>query len=152
MRELIFILPIFFLLIFQPAFAQDTDSQNRANQIIEQVINKTIDFIQVQINSSSWLDQQKKDELNKATESGLDARRTIASFLSDVRQFIVHIIFADSPIPFDSGIIFIVGFVIGTTLFFTLLWKSLKKFWKIAIPIVAVIAIILVSGIQLPTM
>lgn len=152
MRELIFLVTFFFLLIFQPVFAQDTNPKDKVNQAIEQFLNNTRDFTQAQINSSSWFDEQKKDELNKATESGLDAGRTAVSFFSNVQQFIVHTIFAGSPIPFNSGIIFLIGFVISTAILFALLWKILKKFWKIALPIVAIIAIILISGIQLPTM
>jgi len=146
----LFIFP-FLVLLFNPAFAQEEDSESAIRSTIEGIFNTTGDFAEAQINSSTWFDQQKKDDLNIATEAGVSTGKTALNLYLDFHNFIVNLIFAGSPVEFDRGIIVLVSFVVGAVLVFFLFWAFIKKIWKVALVLVAIVVIIWIAGIQFPS-
>lgn len=152
MSKLVLLSPIFFLLIFHSAFADSNQSQFNIKDPTEQILELITNFTEVQVQSSPLLDQEKKDAINKALDSGLSAQKTSISLWDDVHQFIIDTIFAGSPIRFDHGIIILIAFVISTVLLFTVFLAFIRKFWKIAIVVIAIIAVVLIFGIEFPTL
>ncbi len=143
---------VFFLLIFtQPIFAQETEGELGIAQSIDDFFDAIQDFGSAQTNSSTWFDQEKKDELNAIGESATNTGKTAFQLWWDFHHFIVDLVFAGSPVDFDKGIVILVSFVIGTLLVVKLFWAFFKKIWKIVLAIVAIIAVILISGIQFPS-
>lgn len=150
---------VFFLFLFLvtvPAFAQENNTQQNDTQIdvrgsIVGFFDSIRDFAQAQTNSSTWFDPEKKDEINKVTDSGVKTGVTAFELWFSFHEFIVDAIFAGSPVPFDRGIIVLVSFVIGTILVFKIFWSFFKRIWKIVLAIFVIIGIILVSGIQFPS-
>ncbi len=143
---------LFFLLIFtQPIFAQETETEIGIQGSIDDVFDEIEDFGEAQTNASDWFDQQKKDEINNVGDSAIETAKTSFQLWWDFHHFIVDLVFAGSPVAFDKGIIVLVSFVIGTLLVVKLFWAFFKKIWKIVLAIVAIIAVILISGIQFPS-
>lgn len=151
MKELI---PLFFILLIIPipAFAQEfEEGECIIKEPIDQVFDSIEDFAQAQTNGSDWFDQEKKDQINKVTDSGTNTGKVAFELWCNFHQFMVDGIFAGSPVPFDKGIIVLVSMVVGTVLVFKLFWEFFKKIWKITLIMVAIIAIVLISGIQFPS-
>jgi len=143
---------VFLLLIFMPqVFAQETETELGVQQSIDDMFDAIEDFGEAQTNSSTWFDQDKKDELNRVGESATNTGKTAFQLWWDFHHFIVDLIFAGSPVEFDKGIIVLVSFVIGTLIVVKLFWTFFKKIWKIVLAIVAIIAVILILGIQFPS-
>jgi hypothetical protein len=143
---------IFFLLIFtQPIFAQETETEIGIQDSIDDVFDEIEDFGSAQTNSSEWFDQQKKDEINNVGDSAISTAKSSFQLWWDFHHFIVDLVFAGSPVAFDKGIIVLVSFVIGTLLVVKLFWAFFKKIWKIVLAIVAIIAVIMISGIEFPS-
>jgi len=143
---------LFFLLIFtQPIFAQETETELGVQQSIDDMFDAIEDFGSAQTNASTWFDQDKKDELNRVGESATNTGKTAFQLWWDFHHFIVDLVFAGSPVEFDKGIIVLISFVIGTLIVVKLFWTFFKKIWKIVLAIVAIIAVILISGIQFPS-
>ena len=143
---------LFFLLIFtQPIFAQETEAELGIQESIDDFFDSIQDFGSAQTNSSTWFDQEKKDELNAIGESATNTGKTAFELWWNFHRFIVDLVFAGSPVDFGKGIIILVSFVIGTLLVVKLFWAFFKKIWKIVLAIVAIIAVILISGIQFPS-
>ena len=68
---------VFFLLIFtQPIFAQETEAELGIAQSIDDFFDAIQDFGLAQTNSSTWFDQEKKDELNAIGESATNTGKT----------------------------------------------------------------------------
>lgn len=134
-----------------PAFADGHEIGCIIKEPIEKVFDTIDDFAQAQTNSSEWFDQDKKDEINKVTKSGTNAGKTAFELWCDFHHFIVDAVFAGSPVPFDKGIIVLVSFVLGTILIAKLFLSFFKKIWKIVIAILGVIAVIMISGMQFPS-
>ena len=145
--------PILFVILFLPiqAFAQETETELGVQQSIDDMFDAIEDFGEAQTNSSDWFDQEKKDELNRVGESATNTGKTAFQLWWDFHHFIVDLVFAGSPVDFDKGIIVLVSFVIGTLIVVKLFWVFFKKIWKIVLAIVAIIAVILISGIQFPS-
>jgi len=143
---------IFFLLIFtQPVFAQENQTDIGIQEGISEFFDSIEDFGSAQTNSSEWFDQEKKDEINQVGASAVETAKTSFDLWWTFHEFIVDLVFAGSPVDFDKGIIILVSFVIGTLLVVKLFWAFFKKIWKIVLAIVAIIAVILISGIQFPS-
>lgn len=148
------LIPILFLLFLIPipAFAQDASSTECIiKEPIDKVFDTIDDFAEAQTNSSDWFDQEKKDEINRVTDSGTASGKSAFELWCNFHHFIVDAVFAGSPVPFDRGIIVLVSFVLGTILVFKLFWEFFKKIWKIVLAIVAIIAVFIISGVQFPS-
>ena len=146
--------PFLFLLIFVPntAFAQEEYSgECIIKEPIDKVFDQIDDFAEAQTNSSDWFDTDKKDEINKVTDSGVSSGKSAFELWCNFHHFIVDAVFAGSPVPFDRGIIVLVSFVLGTILVFKLFWEFFKRIWKIVLAIVAIIAVFIISGVQFPS-
>jgi hypothetical protein len=143
---------VFLLLIFIPqVFAQETETELGVQSSIDDMFDAIEDFGEAQTNSSEWFDQEKKDELNRVGESATNTGKTAFQLWWDFHHFIVDLVFAGSPVDFDKGIIVLVSFVIGTLIVVKLFWTFFKRIWKIVLAIIAIIAVILISGIQFPS-
>jgi len=147
----IFMIPI--LLFTVPVFAQEgeTETEIQIQTGIDEFFDWIQDFGQAQTNSSTWFDQDKKDEINSVGDSAVTTGKIAFDLWFSFHKFIVDLVFAGSPVPFDKGIIILVSFVIGTILVFKIFWAFFKKIWKIVVIIIAIIAVILVSGIEFPS-
>lgn len=150
------LIPIFFipiLLFSTPVFAQEepTETEIEIKGSIDQFFDWIREFGQAQTNASNWFDDEKKDEINRVGESAVETGKTAFDLWFSFHKFIVDLIFAGSPVPFDKGIIILVSFVIGTILVFKIFWAFFKKIWKIVLVIIAIIAVILISGIEFPS-
>ncbi len=146
-------IPILFLILFLPiqTFAQENETEIGIQGSIDEFFDWIQDFGSAQTNSTTWFDQEKKDELNAIGESATNTGKTAFQLWWDFHHLIVDLVFAGSPVDFDKGIIILVSFVIGTLLVVKLFWAFFKKIWKIVLAIVAIIAVILISGIQFPS-
>lgn len=156
MLKAIFLLTIpsivFLLLIFMPqVFAQETETVLGIDDSVDDMFDAIQDFGQAQTNVSTWFDQKKKDEINSLGESATNTGKIAFDLWWNFHQLIVDLVFAGSPVEFDKGIIVLISFVIGTLLVVKLFWAFFKKIWKIVLAIVAIIAVILISGIQFPS-
>lgn len=110
------------------------------------------DFAEANTNSSDWFSQAKKDNVNEVTQSGVKTGQTAFDLWFSFHQLVVDAIFAGSPVPFDRGIIVLVSFVVGTLLVFKLFWAFIKKIWKVALVIIALIAIVMIAPIEFPSL
>jgi len=145
---------VFFLVLFTvPAFAQEneTETQIEIRSVIDDFFDSIGKFGQEQTNASTWFDTQKRDEINEFGESAITTGKTAFELWFNFHKLIVNLIFLGSPVPFDVGIIFLVSFVIGSILVFKLFWTFLKKIWKIVLVLIAIIAVIVISGIEFPS-
>jgi len=143
---------VFLLLIFMPqVFAQETETVLGIDDSVDEMFDAIEDFGEAQTNASTWFDQKKKDELNSLGESATNTGKIAFDLWWNFHQLIVDLVFAGSPVEFDKGIIVLISFVIGTLLVVKLFWAFFKKIWKIVLAIVAIIAVILISGIQFPS-
>ncbi len=148
------VIPILFFLLLFPtsAFAQEEEVQIEVKGTIDNFFDSIGDFAQANINTSTWFDPSKKDQINEVTESGVQTGKTAFDLWFSFHQFIVDAIFAGSPLPFDRGIIVLVSFVIGTILVFKLFWSFIKRIWKIVLVLIAIIAIVLIAPIEFPSL
>lgn len=143
---------VFLLLIFMPqVFAQETETVLGIDDSVDDIFDAIEDFGEAQTNATTWFDQEKKDELNKLGESATNTGKTAFELWWNFHHLIVDLVFAGSPVPFDKGIIVLISFVIGTLIVVKLFWTFFKRIWKIVLAIVAIIAVILISGIQFPS-
>jgi len=147
----VFLIPI--LLFSEPVFAQEekTETEIQIRSGIDEFFDSIREFGQAQTNASTWFDIEKKDEINRVGESAITTGKTAFDLWFSFHKFIVDLIFAGSPVPFDKGIIILVSFVIGTILVFKLFWAFFKKIWKIVLVIIGIISVILISGIEFPS-
>ncbi len=151
---MIWVIPILFFLLFFPvsAFAQEEEVQIEVKGTIDEFFESIGDMAEANINTTTWFDQDKKDQVNEVTESAVTTGKTAFDLWWSFHRLIVDAIFAGSPIPFDRGIIVLVSFVVGTILVFMLFWSFIKKIWKIALVIIAIIAIVLIAPIEFPSL
>lgn len=146
--------PVVFLLLLFPAsvFGQEEDPNIDAKTGIEDFFDSIGDFAEANTNSSDYFDQDKKDQINQVTHSGVHTGKTAFNLWFSFHEFIVDAIFAGSPVPFDRGIIIIVSFVVGTILVTLLFWTFIKKVWKIVLVLIALIAIVVILPIEFPSL
>ncbi len=145
---------VFFLLIFtQSVFAQEVeDAQIDAQSGIEDFFDEIGDFAEANTNSSEWFDDDKKDQINELTHSGVHTGKTAFNLWFAFHEFVVDAIFASSPVPFDKGIIILVSFVLGTLLVVALFWSFIKRIWKIVLVLIAIIVVIIILPIEFPSL
>lgn len=157
------LLPILFTILFNPAFAQipetldemeeqlDTDSVFGIKAFMNEVFDSVGVFGKDQTNGFDGFNQDKKDQINNLTDSGVEAGKTSVDLWFKFHEFVVDGVFAGSPIPFDRGIVVLISFVVTTIVVTLLIWTFAKRTWKIALALIAFIAIVLVAGIQFPS-
>lgn len=141
---LLFLIPI-------PAFAQSEGTECIIAEPVNRVFDQIDDFAEAQTNSSDWFDQEKKDQINKVTDSGTGTGKIAFQLWCGFHHFIVDAVFAGSPVPFDHGIVVLVSFVLGIILVVKLFWEFLKKIWKIVLILIAIIAIFVIAPIDFPS-
>jgi len=143
---------IFFLLLFPVSAFAEEEVQVEVKGTIDDFFDSIGDMAEANINTTTWFEQNKKDQVNEVTESAVNTGKTAFDLWFSFHQLIVDAIFAGSPIPFDRGIIVLVSFVVGTVLVFLLFWNFIKRIWKIALVIIAIIAIVLIAPIEFPSL
>lgn len=143
---------LFFLLLFPISAFAEEEVQVEVKGTIDDFFDSIGDMAEASINTTTFFDQDKKEQVNEVTESAVATGKTAFDLWFSFHQLIVDAIFAGSPIPFDRGIIVLVSFVVGTVLVFLLFWNFIKRIWKIALVIVAIIAIVLIAPIEFPSL
>jgi len=161
MRTLL-LLPLFFILFFNPAFAQvlpdeietftegmdpDSTTDLGIREFIGDIFDTISGFGEAQTNSSG-LPQEKIDEINKVNEIAIETGKTSVDLWWNFHELIVNSVFAGSPVPFDRGIIVLISLVITTIVVTKLFWEFFKKTWKIALALIVFITIIWIAGIE----
>lgn len=140
---------IFITLNYAPAYAEEEIHEQSAVMAgINAMFDKIGEFGEAQTNSTTWFDEEKKEQVNEVNDQGVKTGKTAVGLWWDFHEFVVKGIFAGSPIPFDVGIAVLISFVLSAILVFFLFKDFIKKTWKIGAVIVAVIAIILILGIE----
>jgi hypothetical protein len=109
------------------------------------------EFGKAQTEGFDGIDQAKKDQIMDLTDSGVETGKTSVSLWFGFHEFVVDAVFAGSPIPFDKGIVVLISFVVTTIVVTLLVWTFFKKTWKIALALIGFIAVVLVAGIQFPS-
>ena len=129
----------------------EPEHQSEIQAGISSIFDAIGEFGKAQTDSTDWVDQEKKDQINEVNDSGVHTGKTAFGLWWAFHEFVVNAIFAGSPIPFDQGIAVLISFVLSAVLVFLLFKDFIKKTWKIGAVIVAVIAVILILGIQAPS-
>jgi len=145
---IIFIIILLALGMAIPAFASEE------SQFITEPITEFFDWIGNQSKANieaGDLPDTKKEQLKDATDSSVNFGVQGANLFTAIHQFIVDWIFFGSPIEFDRGIAILISFVVGVGILMKLGWKMIKHVWKWVIGILIFIGIILVLGIQAPS-
>ena len=162
MKTLLF-LSLIFIISFNPAFAQVPNSVEEMEEQLEGdsvfgikgFMDDMFDGIGVfakdQVNGFDAFDEDKKQEIVELTDTGIHTGKTSVELWFGFHEFVVDGVFAGSPIPFDRGIVVLISFVVTTIVVTFLVWSFFKKTWKIALALMGFIAIILVAGIQFPS-
>ncbi len=162
MNNLIF-LPILFTIFFTPAFAQvpttveemeeqlEGDSVFGIKGFMDDVFDSIGIFAKDQVEGFDAFDEDKKQEISDLTDTGINTGKTSVDLWFSFHEFVVDAIFAGSPIPFDTGIVVLISFVVTTIVVTFLVWSFFKKTWKIALVLMGFIAIVLIAGIQFPS-
>lgn len=152
-------LPFFILLIVLttvPVYGEEVPDEEEhevsyVRGAIDAMFDAIGDFGRAQTDDTTWFDDEKKEQINEVNEHGVNTGKTAIELWWSFHEFVVNAIFAGSPIPFDKGIAIVIGFVLSSILVFFLLKDFIKKTWKIGAVLIAVIAIILILGIEAPT-
>lgn len=162
----LYILPLIFIIFSTPAYAQinlgdgidrmeeQLDSEESVLGVkgfINGIFENIGEFGMAQTNSTTWFNQEKKDQINDVTNAGVETGKTSVDLWLNFHELIVDAVFAGSPVPFDKGIIVLISFVLTTIVVVLMVWSFFKRTWKIALILIGFIAIVLVAGIQFPS-
>lgn len=144
------ILPLFLLCIsFVPVYADIAIPEIDVGDAVDNGFDYFGSFSKSAIDNTD-VDPKIKNGIGDAIETGIPVAKKGFDFWTSLHHFLVGLIFNNSPIPIDVGIVSIISMALVGFAMWHFLKKVIKWMIYIALGIIAVFIALIVFGISIP--